>query len=231
MHTVNLLLVLSLAWVCTSVAADTTLHPPQKQDVQAWFKLHSLEEVELNEDPAAVYLRSKELAYLAAATFPARSGDEQRQVLLIRPDLQEVREAGEAVRDNFVVLDIAEDGVNEVMALATHSEQGEFKGVRSIVQFDGWNAIVLHQAVFGDNLGVCGHGPDSPKCFENSVEWIFSDLDQDGVDDLIEKLVKSTGPSEDRLHVTQRKTQAYLFKNDTFIKAGKALTRKAGSIR
>ena len=63
------------------------------------------------------------------------------------------------------------------------------------------------------------------------MEWIFSDLDLDGVDDLIEKCVKSTGLSEERLEVVQRKTQVYLFKNDTFVKAGKALIRKARNIR
>ena len=231
MHLVNLWFVLFLAWGCTALAADTSVLSPQKLEVQAWWKLHSLEPVELNEEPAPVYLRSKELAYLAAAAFPGRSGDDQRQVLLIRPDLQEVREAGEAVRDNFVVLDIAEDGVNEVMALSTRTEQGVFKGTRTIVQFDGWNAVVLHQAVFGDNLGVCGHDLQTPKCFENSVEWIFSDLDQDGVDDLIEKLLFSVGPSEDHLQVVHRKTQAYLFKDDTFVKAGHAINRKAGTIK
>jgi len=228
MRTGMSLFVTMLVAACTVIAADA---PPQKHEVQAWWKQHSLEEALVNEEPAPVYLRNKELAYLATATFPGRLGDDSRQVLLIRPDLQEVREAGEAVRDNFVVLDIAADGVNEVMALATRSNHGTVNGMRSIVQFDGWTANVLHQAASGDNLGACGHGPGSPKCFEISVEWIFSDLDQDGIDDLIEKRITSSGPSEDRLRVTGIKTFAYLFKNDRFVKAGKTLTRKARAIR
>ncbi len=229
MHKCILLLASLLSLGFSSMAADA-LASPQKEDVQAWWKLHSTEELTVNEQPMPVYLRSQELAYLVSVSFSQRSINDVKQVLIIRPALQEVREAGEAVHDDYLVLDIDGDGVSEVMGLATRYGKGTVAGTRSIVQFDDWTPEVLHQAAFDDNLGVCGHGAASPKCIENSVEWIFSDLNNDGFDELIERLEKNTGPSAEHLHVVRSKTVAYLFKKDRFVKAGKALNKKAKAI-
>ncbi len=137
---------------------------------------------------------------------------------MVRPKIKEVQEIEEPVEQDSIVHDLNHDGISEIETVSLGSGQGTTEGTKSIVQFEGWKPIVLHQMEFNDNLGCCGPPLGGcGQCVSKEVNWKFVDLDGDGNEDLVEEIIFKKGPQEEQLS-TKKMTNKYLFKNNTFTK-------------
>ncbi len=60
--------------------------------------------------------------------------------------------------------------------------------VRKVIfYFDGWKPVILHERKFiEDNLGSGCSAEDDRMCHREVVTWTFTDIDRDGVKDLVE---------------------------------------------
>src|ERR1039457_4623130 len=176
-----LLLLVGLAIGNLSFAGDAN---PSIETIKAWWGRTSNEEISITDDrgPLPITLRNHEPAYLRGVSFFDRGRNFMDQTLLIRPKLREVREAGDLVGRDSVVHDLDHDGISEIETVSLGSGQGTTMGTRSLVQFDGWTPVVLHQAKFEDDEGVWGIRDD--RYYAREVDWKFRDLDGDGIDDL-----------------------------------------------
>jgi hypothetical protein len=182
---------------------------PSTEIIANWWKAASKEKIDLLGKPIQIRLRDKEIAYLVEASFD-RGRNDMFGTVIVRPRLQEVREVAEPVRIEIKVFDLDRDGVSEVIAKSVGSGQGTESGVRSIVQFDGWNAIVLHQAEFES---ACA--PDLSSCSSTKISWKFSDLDNDGKLDLIEDTISSEGETNKPATIS-KVVRRFIFKNGKF---------------
>lgn len=142
-----------LAVSCLLFAAACASDPASVKDTvldkaRQWFAAASNETVRLDDDAfQMVHLRSGETAYLVGAVFEDRSRNAKASTLLVRPDTQEAREVQRIIR-KFHVEDFNGDGVSEVLA-DTHARWGGWDGgTWSIIQFDGWELVILHQAEY-----------------------------------------------------------------------------------
>lgn len=189
--------------------------PPSKQDVQTWWSAKSTEEMTIEGDLKDIRLLNKEVAYLVPVSFYQRGRNFIWHMVMVRPRLKEVREVDDPVRGDIEVLDLNRDGVSEVIAVSLGSGQGTTIGVKALVQFDGWKPIVLHESGFEDNEGA--YGEKSDRFHSRSVEWKFSDLNGDGIDDLIEEVTTQKG-RKDKSPITTKVRHEYLFKENRFIK-------------
>lgn len=183
---------------------------PTKEMISDWWKAASKEKIDLHGKPIQIRLRDKEVAYLVGASFD-RGRNDMFGTVIVRPRLQEVREVAEPVRIDIKVFDLDRDGVSEVISKSVGSGQGTESGVRSIVQFDGWDAIVLHQAEFES-----GCAPDLSSCSSTKIFWKLSDLDNDGKLDLIEDTISSEGETNKPATIS-KVVRRFVFKNGKFI--------------
>jgi hypothetical protein len=196
--------------------ADNT--PPSNDDIQNWWKQNSKEKMTIEGKPVEIGLRNKEVAYLVPVGFYGRGRNFIWHTVMIRPSIRQVREVEEPVRVDNIVHDLNHDGISEIETVSLGSGQGTTHGAKSIVQFEGWDPIVLHQTEFSDNLGCCGPpmGGCGP-CVSKEVNWKFVDLDGDGSDDLLEQIITKTGPSESKLR-SKKTINGYIFKENVFMK-------------
>lgn len=200
----RVLVLIALSFFCLpSAKAEAS---PTKEMIAGWWKAASNEEMDLLGKPIQVRLRGKEVAYLVEAAFD-RGRNEMFRTVIVRPQLQEVREIAEPVRGGIKVFDLDRDGVSEVVAISVGSGQGTESGVKSIVQFDGWDAIVLHQAEFES-----GCAADLSSCSSTEVSWKFSDLDNDGKLDLVEEVISSEGGAN-KPATKSKVVRKFIFKN------------------
>jgi hypothetical protein len=207
------ILLASLVCLCVSTAkADS---PPTKDCVKVWWKSQSKEEITIEGDLIEIRLRSKEIAYLVPVGFYQRGRNEIWHTVLVRPIFKEVREVKDPVRSDIDVLDLNNDGVSEIVVVALGSGGGSTIGARSIVQFQGWTPIVLHQVKFEDNEGTWGVRDN--RYFSRSVSWEFSDLDNDGNTDLIEEITTKKGRNN-KDPITTKVRRKFLFKNNLFVR-------------
>ncbi|OPY01017.1 MAG: hypothetical protein A4E60_01962 [Syntrophorhabdus sp. PtaB.Bin047] len=204
----------ALSFPGTSAFAD----PPSNETIQEWWHKNSREEMTIEGKPVQIGLRSKEVAFLVPVGFYHRGRNSIWHAVLVRPALEEVREAEDPVGNEFEARDLDHDGISEIVTSVSGSGQGTTRGDRSIIQFDSWKPVVLHQASFHDDLGWCG--PPSlgyEECTAKEVTFKFPDLDGDGKDDLLEEIVIKKGSRPDRLKA-RKKTNRYLFNGNTFIR-------------
>lgn len=183
--------------------------PPSKEMIADWWKAASKEKIDLLGKPIQIRLGDKEVAYLVGASFD-RGRNDMFGTVIVRPRLQEVREVAEPVRIDIKVFDLDRDGVSEVIAKSVGSGQGTESGVRSIVQFNGWDAIVLHQAEFES-----GCAPDLSSCSSTKISWKFSDIDNDGKLDLIEDTIASEGETNKPATIS-KVVRRFIFKHGKF---------------
>jgi len=162
-----------------------------------------------------IAIAGNEKAFLAAVTFPYRGRNFQRGSLLVRPKLREAREMDQVgyhfgtVRNNF-------NGAEIIWTEGFGSGQGTTAGQKSVLYFDGWKPVILHEMSVGDNLGQCGVELDLRECYAIKVAWTFVDLDNDRKDDLIEVVIQQKGPSTDKLSWAV-KVNTYLIKDGEVI--------------
>jgi hypothetical protein len=210
----RIILFVVLSYLCISTAqADSP--KPSREMIQAWWKSNSDEEMRIEGDILEIHLRDKAIAYLAQASFNNRGRNDTWHAILIRPELEEVREVDEPVRSDIEVYDLDHDGVSEVVAVTLGSGQGTTVGKKSIVQFDGWTPIVLYKADFEDNEGA--YGTKNIRYFSRDISWRFVDLDKDGRSDLAEEITTKQGRNHKNPIIT-RITHKFMFKDGRFIR-------------
>jgi len=208
-------ILLSAIFLSSSAFSETA---PSNAQIQEWWKATPNEQMIINGAPMKITLRSKEVAYLAHVTFLSRGRNFMSQTVMIRPAMKQVREVGDPVKQDCSVHDLDRDGISEVETVTMGSGQGYTEGMMSIVQFDGWKPVVLHQVKFSDNSGCCGAGDSlCGQCEAVEVSWQFKDLDNDGKDDLVEEIVTKKGPSQEKMQGVGT-TNKYLFRNKVFTK-------------
>jgi hypothetical protein len=210
------------AWIV--LLAVSTAHAtdmPNTQQVQEWWKAKSPEEMTIEGPLQEVHLRNKEVAFMAPVGFYQRGRNFIWHAVLVRPELQEVRELPEPVGHDFSVEDVEGNGVSEVLSVAVASGQGTTESVHSIVQLDGFNPMVMHQAVSRDNLGECHHA-----CKKISIDWKFEPPSGTARPLLVETVTTSTGPAPERLR-SRKDVKRYVLDGDTFVRAGSAAGRNA----
>lgn len=185
---------------------------PTKELISAWWKSHAGEDMTIEGGPLAIHLLDKERAYLVSVGFYGRGRNDIWHTVMVRPSLKEVHELSEVGSQDIQVLDLDGDGVSEVAATSVGSGQGTEVRVRTIVQFDGWSPVTLREARSEQGCGFVG---DQMNCHRETVTWTFSDLDGDGVLDLVEE-VESTETEGNGPKKTSKSTHQLLFKNRQF---------------
>jgi hypothetical protein len=203
-------------------AANT---PPSNDEIQNWW--HG-EEMKIEGKPLQIGLSNKEVAYIVPVGFYYRVINFIWHSVLVRPTLKEVREIIEPVRRDCVAHDLNHDGISEIETVSLGSGQGTTIGKKSIVQFDGWKPIVLHQMDFEDSNGNCRNykSPGWICFFKKEVLWQFSDLNSDGIQDLIEVITISSDDNPKNELKTEKTINRYLFKNNSFSKIEDSMKEK-----
>ncbi len=194
-------------------AADS---PPSAADIQTWWSQNSDEKLMLSEPPVAIRLVSGELAYLQGAMFGgSRSRNQMFGMVIARPAEQQAREIPFLLGRYRKVLDLDEDGVSEVETTRIETGGGVTYGHTSLVQFDGWEAVVLHQSTFENNEGMWGihsHGYSAKE-----LDWQYVDLDADGHTDLLETITHKFGRNN-RQPVVSASRYKYVFKSSKLVR-------------
>ncbi len=152
-----------------------------------------------------VVLKGGEKAILiAAAAFDQFSRAEgESQVVLYRPALGKARKI--SADASFKVLDLDHKGASELEFSYMFVGQGHFEGGHELVIIDGWKMRILHTSQrSSSNDGDVE--ADSPELHSVDVELVYADLNDDGVDDVMEKLVETKGSK-----VVRRSTRRYLY--------------------
>ena len=211
-----------------STLGFTANTPPSDDDIKNWWKQNSKEELTINGKPLQIHLRSKEVAYLVPVGIYPRGRNFIWHSVLVRPTLKEVREIDYPVGEECVVHDLDNDGTSEIETVSLGSGQGTTIGKKSIVQFDGWEPIVLHQMDFEDSNGNCRNykSPGWICFFKREVLWQFSDLNSDGIKDLIEVIIISSDDNPKNELKTEKTINRYLFKNNCFSKIEDSMKEK-----
>lgn len=191
--------------------------PPVKQGRESRIRLEQNRSGSLQE----VHLRNKEVAFIAPVGFYQRGRNFIWHAVLVRPELQEVRELPEPVGHEFSVEDVYSDGISEVLSVAVASGQGTTESVHSIVQLDGFNPVVMHQAFSRDNLGECHNA-----CKRISIDWKFERASGTTRPILVETVTTSTGSAPERLR-SRKDVKRYVLSGDIFVRAGSAAGRSA----
>jgi hypothetical protein len=207
--------------VLLAVSTARATDMPDTQQVQEWWKAKSPEEMTIEGALQEVHLRNKEVAFVVPVGFYQRGRNFIWHAVLVRPELQEVRELPGPVGHDFSVEDVDGDGVSEVLSVAVASGQGTTESVHSIVQLDGFNPVVMHQVVSRDNLGECHH-----VCKQIAIDWKFEHPSGTARPLLVETITTSTGPAPEHLR-SRKDVKRYVLDGDTFVRAGSAAGRKA----
>jgi hypothetical protein len=202
------------AWiVLLAVSTARATGIPDTQQVQEWWKAKSPEEMTIEGPLQEVHLRNKEVAFMAPVGFYQRGRNFIWHAVLVRPKLQEVRELPEPVGHDFSVEDVEGNGVSEVLSVAVASGQGTTESVHSIVQLDGFNPVVMHQAISRDNLGECHHA-----CKKIAIDWKFEHVSGTARPMLVETVTTSAGPDPERLR-SRKDVKRYVLNGDAFVRA------------
>jgi hypothetical protein len=189
--------------------ADTS---PSDDLIQSLWKKNSTEKMTIEGKPEKIGLLNKETAYLVPVGFYERGRNFIWHIIMVRPNINEIREIDDSVQRNIIVHDINHDGISEIETVSLGSGQGSTMGVRSIVQFDGWKPIILHQKEFYDNLGCCGKW-GCGSCKSIDVKWSFTKLNSsDDKEYLIEEIKTMQGSKINNY------TNRYFFQNNAFSK-------------
>lgn len=196
-----------------NAGSQDNLVVPTKESIAAWWQSQAGEEMTIEGEPIEIHLISKEKAYLVPVGFYGRGRNDIWHAVIARPSSKEVRELKEVGNQDIQVFDLDGDGISEVVSTSVGSGQGTEVRVRTVVQFDGWNPSVLRKARSHQGCGFVG---DQMNCQSETVTWAFSDLDGDGILDLLETVEKNetegSGPNK-----TSKSTSPLLFKNRAFI--------------
>jgi hypothetical protein len=197
---------------CTAFAGE----PPSIQQVQEWWKAKSTEEMAIDDPLQEVHLVDKEVAFMAPAYFFQRGRNFFRRAVLIRPDLKEVRELPYPVGFDFSVQDLDGDGVSEVLSVSTESGEGDNYSVHAIFRLDGFNPVLLHEAVTEDNLGWCYRG-----CEKVDVAWKFGHSRPPNSDEtlLTETITTSRSPQDPARLKSRSETRRYVLIGNVFVRA------------
>ena len=209
--------------VCTSllfVSATRAAEMPAADQVQKWWKAKSSEEMTIEGPLQEVRLRNKEAAFLVPVGFYQRGRNFIWHTVLVRPELREVRELPEPVGRECSVQDVDSDGVSEVVSVAVASGGGTTESVQSVFLLDGFNPVVMHQAVSRDNLGACHH-----ECKQVDVTWKFEHSAGQAQPILVETVTTSTGPTPERLR-SSNVVKRYVRDGDIFVPASPQGSRK-----
>jgi hypothetical protein len=195
---------------------------PTDEQIEEWWKPecreHRDERLEVKE-VKPVGLKNGEKAFAASVRFPERAHCWGSGILLVRPDLQEARQTHELDQVDKA-MDLDGDGVDEVLLTLSHTGQGVNEDGHSLIQI--WRLETYHppfagiQWQFWRPLQQVGERDILP--FQSS-DLTFTDLDADGVKDLVETIVDTDGDEYDQPDQLTRTTKVnlYSFKDNKFV--------------
>ena len=219
MNSIRVIVKIILIFLFFNTVAFAENKLPSNDVILTWWKKNSTEEMTIEDKPEPIGLRNKETAYLVPVGFYSRGRNSTWRIIMVRPHIKAVQELGEAAGRDFIVHDLNHDGISEIETTLIYSGQGTTMGAKSIIQFDGWEPIILYQKKFHDNLGCCGppisEQSGSRPCEALEVKWKFFDFDGDGSDDLTEDIITMKGPDPDNL-VTKKTVNTFPFKDNSF---------------
>ncbi len=184
-----------------------------------------------------------ESAYLTTAVFPQRGRCCEEVTVLARPERKEAREI-DVLSQTLRVLDLEGDGVSEIEGRGSHIGQGWLEGRWQIYRMNEWEPFVLYDygpIVLSNEGAGCGlreHDLYNRVCEQRTVTLNYEDLNQDGVLDLIQTVIKETfwfknGTDEDIIfadestrqsaidlesHTMQTTCDEFLYARNQFIK-------------
>lgn len=214
--------------ICLTFAftAQAQTPPTKEQILEWWVPTYSNEifsfydEVNLIE----VRLRNQEVAYICEVTFP-RGRNFMFRSILIRPTIKETREILEYIYTVDHVYDLDQNGVSEIVGRAFGSGQGVTAGAQSIVQFDGWEPIVLYKSSYTENGNAWGE--NDYRYYAKKLDWKFVDLNGDGIIDLDETITYEEGRNKRDPVITNYRYK-WIFYDNRFMRLHEyeQLTRK-----
>lgn len=147
----------------------------------------------------AIKVDQDEDAFLISVWLPDRGRNLSVGTFLYRPRLKQAQELGYTQslgtryvpgyykQNHFVLLEQYESG------------QGSEQFSHALVRFVGWQAQVLHEARFGNNLGACKHSSaDSRDCRQTWVQFQLLPGDGPKAVDLVEISTRVVGVGKSR---------------------------------
>jgi hypothetical protein len=135
--------------------------------------------------------------------------DGETQLVLFRTALGEARKVGADARVR--VMDLDHKGASELELHYSFMAQGYEEGRRVVAVLDGWQVKPLLVSQNSSDNGAAVD-PDSPEYHAVEVEFVYADLNDDGIDDVIEKLTETKGS-----RVVRRSTRRYWYKNGRLV--------------
>lgn len=197
--------------------------PPTKEQILEWWvpttpDATSLEELfTLSEDHPLIEirLRNKEVAYIAKANF-IKTTRTFPSYILIRPALKEARE----IQDYYFVsidhvYDFNQDGTSEIVINSFIRKCNGTTSIQQIIQFNGWETVVLHQAVSKNKIAW---SDDPDPSYYKEVDWQFIDLNNDGIIDLDEIVTHEEGNRDEQNAVITIYRYQWIFNGNRFIR-------------
>ncbi len=214
-------LIVILATYSTSFGKEKNIILPKAADIVEWIDSYDT----LNPDikgAREIMLRDKTHAFLVPLTTSRAVNS--NSMAIVFPEKKQAKEISDndmtssAFSDIENVYDFDKDGVSEVEFSSFASNRGIGFKSYYIVQFDEANPIILHETKLSENSGCCGEKEDREcggECDIPEISWKFIDINQDGIQDLIEEKTIQKGPDMDHL-TTTKETAYYIFQNKKY---------------
>lgn len=232
---INIIVTLLVMTFSNSFGSEGNVPLPKVDDIIEWLDEYPFEDEELNiytsphtniykidiymERAKEIHLMDKShgfLIFYAEKNWYPRDG---RSIMIVLPEKKQAIMLS-AFGEVENVYDFDNDGVSEVEIRVGAYQGGVSFDKYKIVQFDGVKPIVLYETSFSDNSGCCGEKEDEDwqcggECDIQIISWKFSDINQDGIQDLIEE--KTILKGTDMFHLTTTKETAYyIFKDKKY---------------
>ncbi|EDN71258.1 hypothetical protein BGP_5430 [Beggiatoa sp. PS] len=173
------------------VIKQETFPPPTPAQIKKWWGIN--EPYSLEGKIMPIRLLDGEMAYISEVKFEKRLRSELLGGILIRPKLKKAKEV-EACVSRFKILDLDQNNVSEIEGHCFFISVGAEMGNRSLIYFNGWNAVKLRVSSYEDLSGyiTCfDEEMDSPdlECVDDKLYWNYKDINNDGTLELIEKRI------------------------------------------
>jgi hypothetical protein len=212
-------LILLLAFTALPCFAAGPYYPtPSHSQIKEWWKPENREEPDEELQIGRVFrvlLKSGERAYVANVSFPARGRCCNYGILLIRPALQEARQTHSLAGVDKVIY-LHQARISGIATSGSFMGQGQLSGRNEFLYFDEWEPVVLYKKQFGNDIGACGRTDYGRPCGSEEVQWLFTDLDGDWTEDLVELIITREGEEPDDL-TWKTKVNVYLIKGTQLV--------------
>jgi hypothetical protein len=164
---------------------------PSNAIVQEWWSKKHSEEIFYVKSPLPIFLKNGEKAFLQEVAIYDSGRNGINRVIIINPSLQEARLIDNAVKSDISVMDLNNDEISEIEAIAIALGQGTYNGIKTIFNIDGWNLIILHNATIANNEGT--YGTTTNNYYAKDVDWKYEDINGDYILDVVETITIANG--------------------------------------